>query len=128
MDIPSGLKFTKEHEWVRDEGDGVVTVGISFYAQDALGDIVYVEVPEVGRELEAGEEFGVVESVKAVSDVYSPVTGEVVEVNDALEDNPELVNEKPYGTGWMMRVRMTDPSELGALMEVDEYEAFLRQV
>lgn len=128
MDIPSGLKFTKEHEWVRDEGDGVVTVGISFYAQDALGDIVYVEVPEVGRDLEAGEEFGVVESVKAVSDVYSPVTGEVVEANEALEDSPELVNEQPFDGGWMIRVRLADPGELVGLMDVEEYEAFLRQV
>lgn len=128
MEIPSGLKFTKEHEWVRDEGDGVVTVGISSYAQDALGDIVYVEVPEVGRALEAGEEFGVVESVKAVSDVYCPVTGEVVEVNEALEDNPELINESAFDNGWMIRVKLVDRGELVGMMDVEEYEAYLRQV
>ncbi len=125
MEIPSDLKFTKDHEWVRIEGGGVVAVGITHFAQDALGDIVYVEVPDVGDPVETGGEFGVVESVKAVSDVYAPVAGEVVEVNLALEDAPELVNESPYEDGWILKIKMSDEGELDNLMDAEDYRELL---
>ncbi len=120
-DIPADLKYSKDHEWVRDEGDGIVTVGITDHAQELLGDMVYVELPEVGAEISAGDEAGVAESVKAASDVYSPVSGEVVEVNEALEDAPETVNNDPYNDGWMFKVRLSDPSELDDLLSAEEY-------
>jgi len=124
MTIPADLKYTKEHEWVRIEGD-TATFGISFHAQEALGDIVFVELPEIGRTLEAGEAYAVVESVKAVSDVYAPVAGDVIEVNDALESEPELVNSDPYGAGWIARINIGEGSV--ELLTDDEYTTFLEE-
>lgn len=121
--VPSNLKFAASHEWVLDNGDGTVTVGISDHAQELLGDVVFVELPEVGRELSAGEEFSLVESVKAASDIYAPVGGEVVAVNEDLEDAPETVNEAPYEGGWIAKIKLSDASEVDALMNADAYEA-----
>lgn len=123
METPADLRYSEEHEWVRMDGD-VATIGITAYAQDSLGDVVFVELPAVGRSLAAGEGFGIVESVKAVSDVYAPVSGEVVEVNTALETAPEQVNTAPYEDGWMIRVRVSDPSALDTLMDADAYTEF----
>lgn len=125
MQIPEGLRFTEDHEWARVEDDGSVTIGISWHAQDLLGDIVYIELPEEGEAIDAEDEFGVVESVKAASDLYAPISGEVVEINDALHDSPELVNESPYEEGWMLRVSPSDDDELQDLMSASEYEDFL---
>jgi glycine cleavage system H protein len=122
---PSDRKYTKEHEWVRADGDAG-TVGITDYAQDQLGDIVFVEVPAPGTTVAALAKFGEIESVKAVSELFSPVSGEVLERNEALTDNPQWVNDDPYGDGWMIRVRLSSPSELDKLMSVDEYETFLQ--
>lgn len=124
-DVPGDLKYTKSHEWVREEEDGSVLVGITDHAQSALGDLVFVEPPEAGSEVAAGDACAVVESVKAASDVYSPVTGEVTEANDALSDSPELVNQDPYGDGWIMRIQLSDPSELDELLNAESYEATL---
>jgi glycine cleavage system H protein len=121
--VPADLKYTSSHEWVRVADDGTVTIGITEHAQDQLGDMVFVEVPEAGRRVAAGEACAVVESVKAASDVYSPVAGEVVEGNNALADAPELVNKDPYGEGWLMRVRPSDPSSLDALLDAQAYTA-----
>ena len=121
---PSDLKYSEEHEWVRVEGD-TVTVGISDFAQDQLGEVVFVDLPDVGSEIVGGETFGEVESVKSVSDLFSPVTGSVVERNDNLSDAPETVNEDPYGDGWLVKVKMSDASELDALMSAAEYEDFV---
>ncbi|EGQ8134722.1 glycine cleavage system protein GcvH [Vibrio parahaemolyticus] len=115
------LKFTDSHEWVRDNGDGTVTIGISEHAQEMLGDVVFVDLPDVEDEVEAGESFSLVESVKAASDIYSPVTGEVVEINEELEDSPELINEEPYEGGWIVKVKLSDPSELDVLKDAEEY-------
>ena len=121
---PADLKYTKEHEWIKAEG-GKGRVGITHHAQNALGDVVFVELPKVGRAVKQMETFGVVESVKAVSDLYSPASGEVVEVNGVLEGKPELVNQDCYGAGWMIVVKLTNPKELDALMDVKAYEAYL---
>jgi len=126
MKLPEDLKYTEEHEWVRVEGD-VVTVGISDFAQDQLGDVVFVELPEVGDSVAAGDTFGVVESVKAVSDVYSPVTGEVVEINEALPDEPELINTSPYEDAWMIKVKLSEESDLEGLMDVSAYQEFVEK-
>jgi glycine cleavage system H protein len=126
MVFPDELKYTEEHEWVLVEGD-VATIGVSDFAQDQLGDIVFVELPEVGDTLEVGDSFGVVESVKAVSDVYAPVSGEVVEVNEALPDEPEALNNSPYDTGWMIKVKLTDPAALEGLMDVAAYREFVEK-
>lgn len=123
MDNPSDLRYTASHEWLRDNGDGTATVGITFHAQDALGELVYVELPEVGRKLAAGEACVVVESTKAASDVYAPVAGEVTAVNGALADAPQTVNESPYDAGWLFRMRIADPSQLGGLMSAADYAA-----
>ncbi len=120
-ELPRELRYLETHEWVRNDGDGIATIGITDHAQDSLGDVVFVELPEVGRELSAGEESAVVESVKAASDIYAPVSGEVVAVNEALEDEPETVNNSPYGDGWFYKVRMSDPSELDELLDADGY-------
>ena len=120
-EIPAELKYAATHEWARDEGDGTVTVGITDHAQDSLGDVVYVELPAVGATLAAGEEAGVVESVKAAADVYAPVSGEVTAINEALEDNPELVNESPYGDGWFYKLAVSDAAELGKLLHGGGY-------
>ena len=121
-EIPSELRYLSSHEWVSVEA-GVATIGITDHAQDAMGDLVFVETPEVGTELAAGDEAGVVESVKAASDIYTPVSGEVVEVNAQLEDEPEAVNSSPYGDGWMFKIKMSDDSELANMLTADEYQA-----
>ena len=121
--IPTELKYLDSHEWVRVEADGSVTVGISDHAQSALGDLVFVEVPEVGRKLKAGESFAVVESVKAASDVYSPVSGEVIAVNEGLSGKPELINEAPYGEGWLMKLKPSDKAEFAKLLDATAYKA-----
>jgi len=126
MEFPEGLKYSKEHEWVLVE-DKIATIGITEYAQEELGEIVYVELPEVGEKLSKDDPFGAVESVKAVSDVYAPVSGTVLEINDALPDGPEIINEEPYGDGWMVRVEMTDMGDLNDLMTADEYAEFVAQ-
>jgi glycine cleavage system H protein len=120
---PSNLKYAASHEWARDEGDGTVTVGVSDHAQDSLGDVVYVELPEVGTTFSAGDEAGVVESVKAASDIYTPISGEIVAINPALEDAPETINESPYDAGWFFKIKMSDPSELENLLDATAYEA-----
>lgn len=123
-EIPKELLYTETHEWVAIE-DGIATCGITDFAQDQLGDIVYVELPEVGSAVVAGEVCGVIESVKAASDLYAPVSGEVVEVNQDLTDAPELINKDPYGDGWLFRVKMSDPSETDALLDAVRYEKFV---
>ncbi|HWO42485.1 MAG TPA: glycine cleavage system protein GcvH [Candidatus Eisenbacteria bacterium] len=126
MEIPEGLKYSKEHEWVLVEGN-IATIGITEYAQEELGDIVYVELPEVGEKIVKDDPFGAVESVKAVSDVYAPVSGTVLEVNDALPDSPETINEDAYGDGWMIRVEMSDMDDLKDLMTAEEYAEYIEQ-
>ncbi len=123
--IPDDLHYSKDHEWVRVEGN-IAVVGITDYAQDSLGDVVYVEVPKAGDEFAANESFGSVESVKAVSEVFAPVSGEVVGVNEALTDEPEKVNQDPYGAGWMIRVEMSNPGEVDSLLTAAEYEDFTK--
>ncbi|MDW6004616.1 glycine cleavage system protein GcvH [Vibrio mangrovi] len=115
------LKFTDSHEWVLNHGDGTVTVGISEHAQEMLGDVVYVELPDVDSDVDAGDNFSLVESVKAASDIYAPVSGIIVEVNEELSDRPELINEEPYEGGWIAKIRMTDPAELEDLKDEEEY-------
>ncbi len=126
MEYPQDVRYTKQHEWARDEGDGRIRVGITDYAQDALGDVVYVDVPETGTEVTAGQPFGEVESTKSVSDVYAPVSGTVIERNTALEERPELVNEHPYGDGWMIAIQV-ETVDLGELLDAAAYEAFIQQ-
>lgn len=121
-EVPSELKYTESHEWLRLEDDGLVTVGISDHAQELLGDLVYVELPEVGLEFVAGDESCVVESVKAASDVYMPISGEIMEVNEALADEPEIINSSPYDNGWLFRVKPS-ANELDDLMDADTYSA-----
>ncbi|WP_447896104.1 glycine cleavage system protein GcvH [Vreelandella sp. GE22] len=122
--LPANLRYAKSHEWVLDHEDGTVTIGITDHAQQALGDVVFVELPEIGQTLTKGEEFGVIESVKAASDLYAPVDGDVIEVNDALEDAPETVNEAPYEGGWIMKVRVSD-QDFDDLLDADAYQATL---
>ena len=120
--IPGELKYLSSHEWARLEEDGTtVTVGITDHAQDLLGDVVFVELPEVGAEIAAGEEAGVVESVKAASDIFSPVSGEVIAINEDLEDAPEMVNNEPYDDGWFFKLKISDAEELNALLDADAY-------
>lgn len=123
--IPAELKYTRTHEWLRPEDDGTYTVGISDHAQDALGDLVFVETPEVGRSVTAGEACAVVESVKAASDIYSPIDGEVIAANDALAAQPELLNTDPYGEGWIMRIRPAAGAETSTLLDANAYAATL---
>jgi len=123
--VPQDLRYTKSHEWVRSRGDGTLEIGITDHAQHALGDLVFVEVPEAGRALGAGEACAVVESVKAASDVYAPLAGEVIEGNAALTDTPELINEDPYGAGWMMRLKPGNAADVKGLMDAAAYSAFL---
>lgn len=122
MNFPENLKYTKEHEWVLDNGDGTATIGITDFAQGELGDIVFVEMESEGSEFEQDEVFGTVEAVKTVSELFSPVGGEIIELNEELEDEPELVNTDPYGKGWMVKMKMSDSSELDSLLSVDEYK------
>ncbi|CCQ11282.1 Glycine cleavage system H protein [Pseudoalteromonas luteoviolacea B = ATCC 29581] len=119
--IPSELKYASSHEWVRDEGNGVFTVGITEHAQELLGDMVFVELPDVGDEVDAGEDCAVAESVKAASDIYAPIGGEIVEINEDLEGSPELVNSDPYGDGWLFKVKASDVEELENLLDAEGY-------
>ncbi len=128
MEFPEDLRYTKEHEWVRDEGNGRARIGITDYAQDALGDVVYVDVPEAGTAVTAMEPFGEVESTKSVSDVYSPVTGSILERNPLIDERPELVNESPYGDGWLVLLEMSDPAQIGSLMDAAGYQAYLHEI
>lgn len=129
MEFPDNVKYTKEHEWVRPEDDGSVTIGITDYAQQQLGDIVYVELPEAGDDpVVKDAPFAVVESVKAVSDVYAPLSGLVTEVNDELPNSPEVINEDPYGDGWMVRMKPSDPAELDELLSATEYEELINEL
>ena len=123
--IPADLKYVASHEWIRLESDGTVTVGITDFAQDQLGDVVFVDLPDVGTDLGQFEKFGEIESVKAVSDLMSPVRGKIVEVNTGPIDSPEIVNEDPYGSGWLIRVEVTDPSQLDELMDAETYKSTL---
>jgi len=123
---PSDLKYDKEHEWVRVEGD-VAVIGISHFAQHQLGEVVYVDLPSEGDSVSAGEAFGEIESVKSVSELYSPADGEIIKVNSALSDSPETVNEEPYAGGWMIQVKLADASQLDGLLSAEEYEAFVSE-
>jgi len=127
MDVKSGLMYTKDHEWVKEVSDNVVRIGITDFAQDQLGDVVFVELPELNTRVNKGEAFSVVESVKAASDVYSPVTGTIVAVNTELEENPELINESPYDRGWIVEVKL-DELDFSDLMTAKEYESYLKEV
>lgn len=122
---PDGLRYSKEHEWARADGGGAATVGVTHFAQDSLGDVVFVELPAAGDAVVQFEKMGEIESVKAVSDLYSPLSGTVIERNDALVDSPELVNDSPYEGGWMLRVQMSDSAEMDALMSAAEYSALV---
>lgn len=122
--IPEELKYTKDHEWAKIEGD-VAIIGISDYAQSALGDIVYVELPEVGKNLERHQAFGVVESIKSVSDLYSPLSGTVIEINESLVNSPEACNQGPYDTAWMIKIRLSSKNDLSGLLSASEYKNFL---
>ncbi len=124
---PADRKYTKEHEWALDRGNGIVTMGITDHAQELLTDIVYVELPKIGKKIKQMEAVAVVESVKSVSDVYSPVSGEVIEVNGRLESEPELINKDAFGDGWIARIRMDQPTELNSLMEASGYEAMIKE-
>jgi glycine cleavage system H protein len=123
---PEDFKYTREHEWVKVEGD-VGVVGITFYAQQALGDIVYVDLPKVGTRVEQGKPLGSVESVKAVSDIYAPVSGEVIEVNEALVEKPELLNRDPHGAAWLAKIRLNSPEELNNLLDAAQYQALVAE-
>ena len=122
---PPELRYSKEHEWVKSESDPVVTVGITHFAQDSLGDVVFVELPDIGSDVVQFEKMGEIESVKAVSDLYSPVSGKVVERNESLIDNPELVNDSPFDRGWMLKIELSNTSELDSLLNAGGYESFL---
>ncbi|MFH1387178.1 MAG: glycine cleavage system protein GcvH [bacterium] len=125
MSCPENLKYSKEHEWVKADGN-VATVGITHYAQDSLGDVVYVELPPLGKELQAAQEFGVVESVKSVSSLYAPVSGKVVARNEALDKKPELINSSPYGDGWIIKVEMSSPADIKDLLSSADYQKTLK--
>jgi glycine cleavage system H protein len=125
--IPADLKYTKDHEWTKIQGD-TVTIGITDFAQSALGDIVFVELPEVGKNLTAHQSFGVVESIKSVSDLYSPISGTVLEVNSGLQSTPELCNAKPYSAAWMIKVKLSNTQELNSLLDAQAYEKFLSSI
>lgn len=125
MNIPEELKYTKEHEWVKDNGDGTVTIGITDFAQGELGDIVFVELEPEGSEFDRDDVLGTVEAVKTVSELFSPVSGEITEVNESLEDDPEMVNNDPYGDGWMVKIELSDPSELDDLLSAEDYKELI---
>ena len=119
--LPQGLSYVASHEWIRNEGDGIVTIGVTDFAQEQLGDVVFVELPEVGTEVVSEDEFGVIESVKAASDLFAPVSGEVIAINEQLDDDPELVNTDPYGDAWLLQIRLSHPDELELLLDADAY-------
>ncbi|MBO6621310.1 MAG: glycine cleavage system protein GcvH [Balneola sp.] len=125
MSVPSDLKYTREHEWIKDNGDGTATIGITEFAQGELGDIVFVELEEEGFEFSADDTFGTVEAVKTVSELYAPVDGEISEINEELEDNPEIVNEDPYEKGWMVKIKLSDTSQLESLLSADQYKEII---
>ena len=125
MNYPDDLKYTKDHEWIRDNGDGTATVGITDFAQSELGDIVFVDLEGEGFQFDQEDIFGTVEAVKTVSDLFAPVSGEISEINDTLHDQPELVNDDPYGEGWMVKIKMSDSSELDDLMSAGEYQEII---
>lgn len=122
--IPTDLKYTKDHEWIKTEGDNAI-IGITDFAQSALGDIVFVELPEIGKALNAHQAFGVVESIKSVSDLYSPISGTVIEINSGLQDTPELCNAEPYGAAWMIKVKISNMQEINSLLSPSDYQNFL---
>ena len=124
MNIPQSLKYTKEHEWVREDG-GTVTVGITDHAQGELGDIIFVEFPEIGQKIERDEPFGTIEAVKTVADLFAPISGTVIEINETLDDSPESVNQDPYGDGWMVKVSVSEAGELDNLMSADQYQEMI---
>lgn len=119
--LPQGLSYVSSHEWIRNEGDGIVTIGVTDFAQEQLGDVVFVELPDVGTQLASEDEFGVIESVKAASDLFAPVSGEVIAINEQLDDDPELVNSDPYGDAWLLQIRLTNPEELEHLLDAEAY-------
>ena len=119
--LPQDLSYVSSHEWIRNEGDGTVTIGVTDFAQEQLGDVVFVELPDVGAELVSEDEFGVIESVKAASDLFAPVSGEVIAVNERLDDDPELVNTDPYGDAWLLQIRLSHPEELEHLLDAEAY-------
>jgi len=119
--LPQGLSYVSSHEWIRNEGDGIVTIGVTDFAQEQLGDVVFVELPDVGTQLTSEDEFGVIESVKAASDLFAPVSGEVIAINEQLDDDPELVNSDPYGDSWLLQIRLTNPEELEHLLDAEAY-------
>jgi glycine cleavage system H protein len=123
--VPSNLHYTKDHEWVKVEGDGTVTVGITDYAQAALGDVTFIDLPKVGKQLESADVFGTVESVKAASDLYSPVSGEVIAINSSLNDTPDLVNREPYKKAWMIKIKLKSAAELDKLLDSSSYQSLL---
>mgnify|MGYP001316459940 CR=1 FL=1 len=127
MEFPEELKYTEEHEWILLEENNIAVIGITDFAQDSLGDIVFVELPEVGTEIEAGKAFGVVESVKAVSDIYAPLSGEVLEINEELPDTPETINTSPFEDGWMVKIRLSHPEQVDALLSSEEYQALTEE-
>ena len=126
MNLPEDIKYSKEHEWIKVSGN-IAIIGVSDYAQDQLGEVVFVELPDEGEEFEKGDAFGVIESVKSVNDIYAPISGRIVEVNDPVADSPEIVNEDPYGEGWLVKIEMTDPKELADLMSAKDYEAYIKE-
>ena len=126
MDVPAELKYTKEHEWVKLDGNTAI-IGITDYAQGELGDIVFVELPEIGTEVKQLDSFGTIEAVKAVSDMYSPVSGKVIGINSAVEEDPMVINRDPYGEGWMLKVEISNPAELGQLLDADGYQKLLAE-
>ena len=124
MNIPQSLKYTKEHEWVREDGD-TVTVGITDHAQGELGDIIFVEFPEIGQKIQRDEPIGTIEAVKTVADLFAPISGTVIEINETLDDSPESVNNDPYGDGWMVKISVSEPGELDNLMSADQYQEMI---
>ncbi|MCP4705884.1 MAG: glycine cleavage system protein GcvH [candidate division Zixibacteria bacterium] len=125
MNIPSDLKYTKEHEWIKIDGN-LATIGVTDFAQGELGDIVFVELPSVGDEAKSGESFGTIEAVKAVSEIFSPLSGKIAEINELLEDDPMVINSEPYGDGWMVKIELSDSSELESLISSDEYQELIK--
>ncbi len=127
MNIPSNLKYTKDHEWIKDEGNGMATVGVTDFAQSQLGDIVFIEIETQGETLAKEEVFGTIEAVKTVSDMFMPVSGEVVEVNPKVTEQPDIVNKDPYGEGWMIKIKMSNPAELNDLLNAEQYKGIINE-